>query len=107
GCRALGDEAVFHGVGVRVPQSHAADHDLILRYAELPADHRVDVGESGLGTRVEAAAARRDGERADVNAQVQPAPDLEILVEGEDETDGRAEEFVIAAMLALGTLEVP
>jgi hypothetical protein len=69
-------------------------------------DHGVEIGEGRLRAGVEAAAARGDREAADEDAEVEPAGDLEILVEGEDHADGGAKELVVAAALFFRALEV-
>jgi hypothetical protein len=78
-----------------------------LRDAELAPDDGVEVGEGRLWAGVEAAAAGRDHEGADEDAEVQPGADLEVLVEREDESHGRAEELEVPAPLAFGALEIP
>src|SRR5262245_59745450 len=102
----FGHESIFGLPLVGVAERHAADDDLALRDAELLPQDRRHVGERGLGTGVEAAAARSDHQRTEENAEVEPAPDLEILVQREDEAHGRVEEVVVAAVLTRRALEV-
>src|ERR1700730_9107754 len=56
----------------------------------------MEIGERRLRTGIKAVTARRDHDRADHDAEIEPASDLEVLVQREDHPDRGAKELVVA-----------
>jgi hypothetical protein len=73
---------------------------------EQRPDNPVEVGEGCLRASMQPVAARGDHQGPQINTEIEPASDFEILVEGEDHADRRAEELVVAHPCALCALEI-
>src|SRR6202012_626812 len=100
------DELVDRSVRVDMAERHAADDDLLLGNVEQRADNLVEVCEGGLRASVQPVAARGDHQAAQINTEIEPASDFEVLVEGKDHADRRAKELVVAHPRALCALEI-
>ena len=89
---------------VEIAHGHAADHRLVGGNDEVFADDVREAGEGGLGAGVQALGARRDHDALQEHAVIEPAADLQDLVDGADHGHGRIEETVVPRVLGVGLL---
>lgn len=99
GC-AFGLESIFRSLQVGVAESHAADQDLPVRNVQMAANDPVVLGKRCPRAGVEADAARHYHDILHEHAKIEPASDLQPVVECEEQADWCTEEAVVEGVLA-------